>query len=119
MRRYGDGHYRNAALLDQCLPTAEGARNIRAPSNLGRPLRVTSRERHYFATGVATECRDEDASPIIGSSDANTNHDVPYRTCKALSVNFSSLRIRSWPAPLMSISARMPASRASHAPRDQ
>jgi hypothetical protein len=105
MRRHCDGHYRNAALLDQCLPTAEGARNIRAPSNLGRTLHVTSRKRHYFATGIATECRDEDPSPIVSSRDSNTNHDVPYRTCKAPSERqqgVMSISARCQPlAPLM------------------
>jgi hypothetical protein len=72
--RYRDGHYRNGALLDQCLPTAEPARHIRSASALRRPHGVGSSKRHNFAAGIVAERRDEDGFTVVAPDDANTNH---------------------------------------------
>jgi hypothetical protein len=74
--RHRDGDHPNGALLDQCLPTAKPARDIRGPSKFRGSRRVGSGQRHDLAAGIVAECRDENCPPVIASNDANTNHDA-------------------------------------------
>ena len=74
IRRHGNRHRVDRRIVDQCLPVADAARNVRRARELRGARRVGAGERHHLAARVGAERRDEDGPAVVGADDADADH---------------------------------------------